>query len=70
MNLRYFFKNYTANIEVLQKLHREKNDFLFKIQFLNRKFIDIDQLKVEYIDPFAMLSCKLLLRDYADNPVF
>ena len=49
---------------------KEKTEIEFNISFLNRKVLDLEDLKATFIEKYCMLACKLLIYDYAENEVF
>lgn len=48
---------------------KEKAEIEFNISYLNRKVLDIEDLKETYIEKYAMFACKLFIYDYAENEV-
>ena len=48
---------------------KEKTEIDFNISFLNRKVLDLEDLKTNFIEKYGMLACKLLIYDYAENEV-
>jgi len=48
---------------------REKMEIESNISYLNRKVMDIEDLKAAFIEKYGMLACKLLIYDYAENEV-
>lgn len=61
--------SYEDNYDVCQRLMKEKNEIEFVISYLNRKVVDLEELKSNFMEKYGMFACKLFLYDYAENKV-